>query len=193
MFAVASHAEDVFLGYVHVYTGNGKGKTTCSIGLTIRALGAGRRVAFLQFDKGFEGRNEHYHERFILRKLEGLDLRFFGMERMMPDGKFRFANIPEDFGQARAGLEEAKRLIRDGGHFMVVCDEAVTCVATKLITEDELLDLVRVAREAGECELVLTGRGASDRLVAAADLVSEVRLVKHYFYEGVQAREGIEY
>ena len=181
------------MGYVHVYTGNGKGKTTCCVGLTIRALGAGRRVAFLQFDKGFEGRNEHYHERFILRQLEGLDLGFFGMERMMPDGKFRFANIPEDFEQARAGLEEAKRLIRAGGHFMVVCDEAVTCVSTKLITEDDLLELVRVAREEGECELVLTGRGATARLVEAADLVSEVRLVKHYFYEGVQAREGIEF
>ena len=181
------------LGYVHVYTGNGKGKTTCAVGLAVRALGAGKRVAFLQFDKGFEGKNEHYHERAILRQLDGIDLHFYGMERMMPDGKFRFANMPDDFEQAKKGLAAARDLIRSGGHFLVVCDEAVTCVSTKLISEDDLLDLVRVAREEGECELVLTGRGAFDRLVEVADLVSEVKLVKHYFYQGVPARVGIEY
>ena len=181
------------MGYVHVYTGNGKGKTTSAIGLTIRALGNGGQVAFLQFDKGFEGKNEHYHERFILRTLTGLDMFFFGMERMMPDGKFRFANIPEDFEQARAGLAKAEELIRSGKYFMVVCDEALTCVGTKLLAEEDLLGLVKAAREAGDCELVLTGRGATPAVIEAADLVSEIQLVKHYFYEGVQARPGIEF
>lgn len=180
-------------GYLHVYTGNGKGKTTCSLGLTMRALGAGYRVAFVQFDKGFEGKNEHYHERAILRRLDGVDLYFFGMERMMPDGKFRFANIDEDFAQARAGLDKAKELVAAGEHFMVVCDEAITCVGTKLYSEDDLMDLVRVHAEHRRCELVLTGRGAFPRLIEAANLVSEVQLMKHYFYEGVEARKGIEY
>ncbi len=181
------------VGYLHVYTGNGKGKTTCAVGLTVRAVGAGNRVAFLQFDKGFEGRNEHYHERFILRSLSQVELMFYGMERIMPDGKFRFANTTEDVAQARAGLEKAKELVRSGDYFMVVCDEAVTCVSTQLYTEDDLLDLVRVFREEGKCELVLTGRGGFDRLVEQADLVSEVNLVKHYFYQGVPARAGIEF
>jgi cob(I)alamin adenosyltransferase len=181
------------MGYVHVYTGNGKGKTTSAIGLTIRALGNGGQVAFLQFDKGFEGKNEHYHERFILRTLAGLDMFFFGMERMMPDGKFRFANIPDDFDQARAGLAKAQELISSGKYFMVVCDEALTCVGTKLLAEEDILGLVKAARDGGDCELVLTGRGCFPALVEAADLVSEIQLVKHYFYEGVQARPGIEF
>ncbi|MCX7719239.1 MAG: cob(I)yrinic acid a,c-diamide adenosyltransferase [Candidatus Sumerlaeaceae bacterium] len=181
------------MGYLHVYTGNGKGKTTCAVGLTIRALGAGHRVAFMQFDKGFEGKNEHYHERFILRSLPHCDLFFYGMERMMPDGRFRFANIPEDLEQARAGLEKAKELVRSGKYFLVVCDEAITCVGTKLYGEDDLLSLVEVFKSSPTCDLVLTGRSAFPRLIEAADLVSEVNLVKHYFYSGVEARKGIEY
>jgi cob(I)alamin adenosyltransferase len=163
------------------------------VGLTIRSVGAGRRVAFCQFDKGFEGTNEHYHERFILRRLPEVDLFFFGMERMMPDGKFRFANIPEDFEQARRGLDCARELISAGRHQLVVLDEAVTCVQTKLITEDELMELVQDFRDHGKCDLVLSGRGAFPRLIEAADLVSDVTLVKHYFYAGVEARKGIEY
>ena len=181
------------MGFVHVYTGNGKGKTTCAVGLTVRAIGAGKRVAFLQFDKGFDGSNEHYHERVILRKLPNVDLFFFGMERMMPDGAFRFSNLPEDHNQAQAALEKAKELVRSGDYFMVVCDEAVTCVSTGLYSEDDLLGLVQVARENPDSELVLTGRGGFPGLVAAVDLVSEIQLVKHYFYKGAKARVGIEY
>ncbi len=150
-------------------------------------------MAFCQFDKGFEGTNEHYHERFILRLLPEIDLHFFGMERMMPDGKFRFANTPEDIDQARKGLERARQLICAGEHQLVVLDEAITCVLTKLITEDDLLDLVAEFRSHGKCDLVLSGRGAFPRLIEAADLVSDVTLVKHYFYQGVEARKGIEY
>jgi cob(I)alamin adenosyltransferase len=181
------------VGHLQVYTGNGKGKTTCAVGLAVRAAGAGRRVAFLQFDKGFEGRNEHYHERAILRQLAGVELYFFGMERMMPDGKFRFANVPEDFAQAAAGLAKARELVREGSHFLVVCDEAITCVSTGLYTAEDLMSLVREHKQAPTVELVLTGRGAFPELIEAADLVTEMTLVKHYFYEGVQAREGIEF
>lgn len=181
------------MGYLHVYTGDGKGKTTSAVGLAMRAAGAGLRVAFCQFDKGFEGREEHYHERFVLRRIPEIEMFFFGLERMMPDGKFRFANTDGDLEQARQGLDKARELIRANRHQMIILDEAVTCVGTKLYSEDDLMELVRVFREEGQCELVLTGRGASPRLVEAADLVSEVRLVKHYFYQGVQARKGIEY
>lgn len=181
------------MGYLHVYTGDGKGKSTSCVGLAVRAAGAGERVAFLQFDKGFEGKNEHYHERFVLRSLPLIELHFYGMERMMPDGKFRFANIEDDFRQARAGLEKAKELVRAGKHFLVICDEAVTCVGTKLYSEDDLMGLVQVFKENPTCDLVLTGRGGFERLYEQADLVSEVVLRKHYFYQGVQARKGIEF
>jgi len=182
------------MGYLHVYTGNGKGKTTSSVGLAVRAAGAGEHVAFLQFDKGFEGKNEHYHERVVLRSLPQVDMFFYGMERMMPDGKFRFANIEEDFAQARAGLEKARELVKSGKYFLVICDEAVSCVMTKLFSEDDLMSLVDEFKATNpDCDLVLTGRGIFHRLVEAADLVSEITLVKHYFYQGVPARKGIEY
>lgn len=181
------------MGYLHVYTGDGKGKTTSAVGLAVRAAGAGMRVALCQFDKGHEGQDEHYHERFILRRLPEIDLFLFGLERMMPDGKFRFQNVEGDFEQARLGLARAAELVRGGAHQLVILDEAVTCVGTRLYGEEDLLELVRIFRDEGKCELVLTGRGATQRLIEAADLVSEVRLVKHYFYDGVPARQGIEY
>lgn len=181
------------LGFLQVYTGNGKGKTTCSVGLAVRAAGAGRRVAFLQFDKGYSGANEHYHERAVLRSLPQISLFLFGAERIMADGKFRFENTQDDFDQACAGLAKAKDIIRTGEHFLVVCDEAVTCVSTKLYSEDDLMSLVHEFKEHGVCELVLTGRGAFPALIDAADLVTEMTLVKHYFYAGVKSREGIEY
>lgn len=183
------------MGYIHVYTGDGKGKTTCALGLLMRAAGADFKVAFLQFDKGFEGKNEHYHERFILRQLPQVDLFFFGMERMMADGKFRFQNIPEDFEQAKSGLKKAMELIADTRYDMVICDEIVTCVGTKLLVENDLLNLVEHFRnQPPGCELVLTGRNAFPALIEAVDLVTEMKLVKHYFYSHkADARVGIEY
>jgi cob(I)alamin adenosyltransferase len=179
--------------YLHVYTGNGKGKTTACVGLVIRSVGAGNRVAFCQFDKGYDGNNEHYHERFVLRNLPLIDLFFFGMERMMPNGKFRFQNQEEDFEQARKGLNQAKELISSGKYDLVVLDELVTCSMTKLLTEEDIMELVEDFRIQGKCELVLSGRGAFPRLVEKANLVSDVTLVKHYFYEGVDARKGIDF
>lgn len=181
------------MGYLHVYTGNGKGKTTAAVGLAVRAAGAGERVAFLQFDKGFEGKNEHYHERFILRQIPQIELFFFGEERLLPDGRFRFVNEEGDFEQALAGLAKAKELVCSGKYFLVVCDEAVTCVATGLLQPSDLLSLVDEFDAHRNCDLVLTGRGAFPELIERADLVSDVQLVKHYFYKGVPARRGIEF
>lgn len=182
------------MGYLHLYTGDGKGKTTCAVGLAVRAIGAGFRVAFLQFDKGFEGKNEHYHERFVLRELPNIDLFFYGLERMMPDGKFRFRNEPGDFEQARAGLQHASELVQSDQYGMIICDEAITCVGTKLYSESDLLELVATFRRGSGSELILTGRGAFPGLIEAADLVTEMRLVKHYWYDQkVEARKGVEY
>jgi cob(I)alamin adenosyltransferase len=182
------------MGYLHIYTGDGKGKTTCAVGLAVRAAGAGMRVAFLQFDKGFEGKNEHYHERFILRSLPQVELFFYGLERMMPDGKFRFANVEGDIEQARAGLAKARELIQSDSYDLVVCDEAITCIGTKLYDEQALLQLVAEFKGASKCELVLTGRGATPALIDAAEVVTEMKLVKHYWYSHKQeARKGIDF
>lgn len=111
----------------------------------------------------------------------------------MPNGKFRFQNQPEDFEQARKGLDQARQLIQSGKYHLIVLDEVVTCVMTKLLTEEDILGLVDDFRGQRTCELVMSGRGAFPRLIEKADLVSEVQLVKHYFYDGVDARKGIEY
>ena len=183
------------MGYLHIYTGNGKGKTTCAVGLAIRAMGASHRVAFIQFDKGFDGTNEHYKERHVLRGLPGVDVCPFGLERMMPDGKFRFQNIEADVEQARAALAKAEAVIRAGEHDLVILDELVTCIGTKLLSEQDVMDLVAVYRQVGSpCELVLTGRSAWPALIEVADLVTEMTLVKHYWYEHkVDARPGVDY
>lgn len=182
------------MSFIHVYTGNGKGKTTCAVGLAVRALGAGLRVAFIQFDKGFDGQNEHYNERHVLRKLDGIDVMPFGLERMMPDGKFRFQNSEEDVEQALAGLEKARSIIMAGEHQLVILDELVTCTGTKLLTREDVLELVQHAKAHSTADVVITGRSAWDELIQAADLVTEMALIKHYWYDRkVDARPGIDY
>lgn len=189
------------MGFLHVYTGNGKGKTTCAVGLAVRAAGAGLNVAFVQFDKGFDGQNEHYNERHILRTLPQVDVFPFGMERMMPDGKFRFQNIDDDFQQATAGLELTRQLITGDGaagpsksYQMIILDEIVTCIGTKLLTTDQVMDLVSTFKSGADLELIMTGRSAWPELIEAADLVTEMTLVKHYFYQHQPPpRPGIDY
>lgn len=178
--------------YLHIYTGDGKGKTTASIGLIVRAAGAGKRAAFVQFDKGFDT-DEHYAERAILRQLPGVTVQCFGAERLMPDGKFRFKNEPQDFEQAQRGLEAARHLAADPVFFTIVLDEVITCIKTKLLKEADVMKLIEEWRRAPHAELILTGRNASPRLIEAADLVTECREVKHYFHKGVHPRFGIDY
>src|SRR5690606_32404491 len=117
--------------------------------------------------------NEHYNERHVLRKLEGIDLLPYGLERMMPDGKFRFQNTGDDIKQARAGLEKAREVITAGHHQLVILDELVTCTGTKLLTRDDVMNLVQHAKAHPAAEVVLTGRSAWDELIEAADLVTE--------------------
>lgn len=180
---------------IQVYTGDGKGKTTAAIGLAVRAAGAGGRVAIVQFDKGYDpARGEHYHERVLLRTLPQIELYPFGCERMMPDGTFRFKNQPEDFEQARAALARCRELLESRRCFLLVCDEILTSIRTKLVSEADVLDLIELQkREGAVTELALTGRRASDAVIQRADLVTEMRPLKHYFEQGLAARKGIEY
>ncbi len=178
---------------IQVYTGDGKGKTTCAIGLAIRALGNGFRVAMVQFDKGYHG-EEHYGERHVLRSLANLELFPTGCERMLPNGKFRFGVSPEDLAESRRGLEIARDLMEQARHQLVILDEVLTAVPYHLLEEQDVLDLLDRYEAAGRpFELVLTGRGATDAVLARADLVTEMRPVRHYFQHGVMARRGIEF
>jgi cob(I)alamin adenosyltransferase len=178
---------------LHVYYGFGKGKTTCCLGLILRALGAGQRAALVQFDKGYDGENEHYAERRILRKLDGVDLQPTGCERMMPDGTFRFGVQPEDLAEAQRGLESARAFIREGQHDLVVLDEILAAVAYDLLVPSQVMDLIDLWQQTRACELVLSGHKVWDDLVARADLVTEMRKVKHYYAKGVPARKGVEF
>ena len=178
---------------LHVYYGYGKGKTTSCIGLAVRALGAGKRVALVQFDKGYDGEHEHYSERHILRTLDGIDLYPTGRERMLPDGSFRFGVEPEDLEESRRGLLLARGLIQEGAQDLLILDEILAAVAYDLLERSDVEALLDLYDKERRSELVLSGHKVWDSLVERANLVTEMRKVKHYFSKGVDARPGIEY
>jgi cob(I)alamin adenosyltransferase len=171
------------IGYVQVYTGNGKGKTTAALGLALRAAGHGMRTYFGQFLKG-----QHYGELDAAEKLSPL----VRIERFGREGFLHITEGPddEDIRRAREGLRKCREAMLSGRYDIVVLDEINTAVLLKVLTVEEVLGLLDEKPEG--VELVLTGRGAPQAVVDRADLVTEMREVKHYFDKGVKAREGIE-
>ncbi len=168
-------------GYVHVYTGDGKGKTTAALGLALRAVGAGVRVFIAQFAKG-EACGEHAAlERFA----DLITLRRYGRGSFLGERP-----TEEDMKLAARGLDEARDAVASGEYPLVILDEANFAASRGLLAVDDLLDLMD-NRPSG-VELVLTGRRADPRLIDRADLVTEMRNVKHYHARGVVARKGIE-
>lgn len=179
---------------LHIYTGDGKGKTSVAVGMAIRAIGAGMSVAFLQFDKGYDGGEDIYSERKILRQFDSVYLFASGMSRINEDGGFRVGVTEEDLLEAGVGLEKAAALIDGRRYDMVILDEAITSAGYGLFGKEDIMNLVQIWLSAGKpCELVMTGRGAWDELIDAADLVSEVKKVKHYYDNGYPAKRGVEY
>ena len=178
---------------LHIYTGDGKGKTTACIGLAVRALGAGLTVRFIQFDKGFEGQDEHYSERHILRGLANLRLDPTGCDRIQPDGHFRFGVTPEDRSEALRALALARDALGAGVADVVILDEILSAQQYHLIGEQDILDLIASWRAEPTCELVLSGRTKLASVIDQADLVTELRKVKHYFDAGLLARRGIDF
>jgi cob(I)alamin adenosyltransferase len=167
--------------YVQVYTGDGKGKTTAALGLALRAAGAGLRVFIAQFAKGMA-----YSELASLARFADLiTVRQYGLRCFI-----RGAPKPEDIAAAREGLIEAREAVASGRFDMVILDEANIATHFGLFTAEELLEVVELA--AGRIEIVITGRRADPRVIERADLVTEMREVKHYYTKGVPARRGIE-
>ena len=179
-------------GKLHIYTGDGKGKTTSAIGLAIRAAGAGFKVAFVQFDKGWEG-EEFYSERKILRKIENIDLFPTGTVRHQKDGSFRFNLTEDDIKEAKRGLEISYKILKEKKYDLVILDEIIVSIYTKLLKLEDVLSLIKFWKENCECELVLTGRYAPEEILKEADLVTEMKKIKHYFDKGVKAKKGIEF
>jgi cob(I)alamin adenosyltransferase len=180
-------------GQIQVYTGDGKGKTTAAVGLVVRAAGSGMKVAFIQFDKGSEA-EDFYSERKILRTLSQVTVEPSGKIRMMPNGQFRFSNSPPDFAEAQRGLELAKKAVAGKKFNLVVCDEILSCLLTTLLKEQDVLSLIQEYEKAGRfCDLILTGRSLPESIKEKADLITEMKMIKHYFNKGLPARKGIEF
>jgi cob(I)alamin adenosyltransferase len=172
-----------FKGYIQVYTGNGKGKTTAALGLALRAAGCGLRTYVGQFLKG-----QTYGELAAVRKLEP----FVTIEQFGRKGFVHVTENPdeEDIRRARAGLEKCRRAMLSGRFSIVVLDEITVALHFGLIQEQEVLDLLD--GKPADVELVLTGRYAPRSLLRRADLVTEMKDKKHYYARGVRARRGIE-
>jgi cob(I)alamin adenosyltransferase len=167
-------------GYVQVYTGNGKGKTTASLGLAIRAAGAGLRVYIVQFLKKGD-----YSEIKALSKFDNITIEQYGL------GKFVRGNpSEEDKAAGILGYKKIEELLKKNEHDLIIAEEANVAVMCKLFSEEELLALIEMKPD--NVELVITGRGAAQSVIDKADLVTEMREIKHYYKQGVTARVGIE-
>ncbi len=168
-------------GYVQVYTGNGKGKTTASLGLAIRAAGAGFKVLIVQFLKQGD-----YSEIKALKRFDDLiTIEQYGMGRFVK-GK----PSQEDMELGKKGYERAKNALTSGSYDMVILEEGNVAVTCGLYSENDLMALVDM--KPASTELVITGRNACAALIERADLVTEMTEIKHYYKNGVKARVGIE-
>jgi len=167
-------------GYVQVYTGDGKGKTTAALGLALRAAGAGLNVYIAQFVKGME-----YSELNMISKLPNITLKQYGRDCFIYKSP-----EDEDIKVALAGLKEAREMMCSGEYQVIILDEANIATYYNLFSVEDLLDFIRVKPEG--VELVITGRRADPRIIEVADLVTEMKEIKHYYQHGVEARKGIE-
>lgn len=169
---------------LQIYTGNGKGKTTAALGLSLRALGAGWRVFFGQFLKA-----GGYSEIEALRNFPGrVVVESFGLPEFCHPAD---PLPPQQIEAARRGLDRSREALFSGEFDLVVLDELNVSVHFRLLPEAEVLELLK--RRPPNVELVVTGRYAPDSFIEEADLVTEMREVKHYYTEGLQARKGVEF
>ncbi len=170
-------------GLTQVYTGDGKGKTSAAFGLTLRAIGRDLKVFVIQFIKG----GFDYGELHVIQELPNLKLRAFGR------GKFITEMPPtdEDVKLAKQALKLARKVINSGEFDVIVLDEINVALNLKLLDVGEVMDLIK--NKPRHVELVLTGRDAPSEIIWMADLVTEMKEVKHPYAQGVQPRKGIEY
>ncbi|RLI21286.1 cob(I)yrinic acid a,c-diamide adenosyltransferase [Candidatus Bathyarchaeota archaeon] len=170
-------------GLVQVYTGDGKGKTSAAFGLALRAIGRGLKVYIIQFIKG----GFDYGELYIVEKLPNLKLKAFGQ------GKF-VTQVPpseKDVEIAKEAFKLARKVVMSGEYDVVILDEINVAMSLRLIKTEDVVNLIKEKPE--HVELVLTGRYAPREIIEAADLVTEMREVKHPFQKGIPPRKGIEF
>lgn len=170
-------------GYVQIYTGNSKGKTTAALGLAFRAMGRELKTYIGQFMKG-----QHYSELESARKVAP----YITIEQYGKDTFIHIKNPPdeEDTRMANEGLKQAVHAMKSGDYQIIILDEIITSHHFHLISLEQMLDIIKAKPDG--VEVVFTGRYAPPELIEAADLVTEMTEIKHYFTQGVMAREGIE-
>lgn len=168
---------------VQIYTGNGKGKTTAALGLALRAIGHGHKVIMIQFMKG----QINYGELEAINLLPNFAIEQYGRPEFVNPEKPE----EEDVRLAQEGLERARSIIESDEYNMVILDEINVAVSYGLLKASEVIDLIKQTPK--ETELVLTGRHMPEEFTEYADLISEIREVKHHFHKGIPSRKGIEY
>jgi cob(I)alamin adenosyltransferase len=168
-------------GYVQVYTGDGKGKTTAALGQALRAAGAGFRIYIAQFLK----KGDYSEIKALARYSDLVTLEQFGLGRFI-----KGVPAAADIEAAAEGLQKIKNVMAAGLHQMIVLDEANVAASCGLFPVSALLEII--AQKPDSVELVITGRGAAPEIIDRADLVTEAKAIKHYFNKGVTARIGIE-
>ncbi|MEO0093774.1 MAG: cob(I)yrinic acid a,c-diamide adenosyltransferase [candidate division WOR-3 bacterium] len=168
---------------IQVYTGDGKGKTTAAIGQAIRALGHNFKVLMIQFMKG----DKSYGEIVATKDIPNFEIRQFGLPTFVKKGE----PSPEDIRLAQEGLNFAKKALQSNQYQMIILDEINVAIDYGLVKLAEVLELIKICPKS--IELVLTGRYAPKELIDLADLVSEIKEIKHPYTKGYVSREGIDY
>ncbi len=183
-------------GKIQVFTGNGKGKTTAALGTAIRAYAKGKRVGIVYFDKG----GTHYSERDFLAALAmqasphggRIQVEASGLDRIDPDtGRFRFGVTDPDTAEAARGWQVAAGWIGSGDFDVVVLDEINSTISLGMLPVEPVV--AALDGKPSHVEIICTGRDAPDAIKERADLLTDMTLVKHYFYHGAAAREGLDY
>lgn len=175
-------------GYIQVYTGNGKGKTTASLGLAMRALGRGWKVLIVMFTKGGNDYGELIFFSTLCPELKDkVKIVQAGLDRIV----YSTNMSADDSKQIQKGWEIAKKAIQNDEYQLIILDEANIALDLNLIDLNEMIDVLKNKPE--EMEIVLTGRNAKEEIIDIAHLVSEIKPVKHYRDKGIKARKGIEF
>ncbi len=183
---------------IYVYTGNGKGKTTAAIGAGIRAVGAGKRVLMVQFMKVKERTSEYY----VIQKLENFDIESFGregfylpkeyLEKNPEAKKFGVKPFSEiDFKLAQDGFDFVVNALQNQYYHLIILDELCVVLKYGLLKEKDVLDLLKKYKD--EFHFIITGRNCSEKMLNVADLITEMREIKHYYKEGKKAVKGIDF
>ncbi|MDD3437490.1 MAG: cob(I)yrinic acid a,c-diamide adenosyltransferase [Candidatus Gastranaerophilales bacterium] len=175
-------------GYIQIYTGNGKGKTTASLGLAMRALGRKWKVLIIMFTKGGDNYGELASFKNLSEEISNnLVIEQAGLDRIV----YAANKSDDDEKEIKKGWQIAKKAIENDEYQLIILDEINIAIDLKILDIDEVIKVLQ--NKPKDMEIVLTGRNAHPKAIEIAHLVSEIKPVKHYWNTGVVARKGIEY